>query len=406
MWFILFFILAVESTKIHFETNPGCPPTKCKNSKNNIVYGKFLSHHHSLHYIWSLNREIDYPTLVLIKSQDVESTLVVDWDKYLDDGAQSSDLLGSVSLSGSDQDYSYAVILLKGVSLYKEQQDGTETSKDNLIKSYSFNHLKLNFTLSKEKDKVLLKFTDSSVLSRPTIQVKFEPHLKIERNEKPPLMLFSNTSSELEFTFTNMLSDKASMTLEYDVIYNLKYVPHTNNVNNSVLFLQTTSINDNILPSLLRTEEVTWFDFTPAYKLESTSFFRWRTYAYTCKNATEDTDCVIGAQANSIGFDTLADKSRNRLLMAMFSNKLISNSIKLKFGDQDPLDLKYLKFSTVVGFGSAPVDGYSVVAFSVFVGLLFLPFIVLLSCFVYISVSKSKHMIIASTSGFEPLTDD
>lgn len=416
-------IFVNSQTPVKFEINPGCDVLECKNIKFQIVYGRCIGYKESLHYVWYI-QEFEYPTLLLARTSDPRSQLSISWKRMINQSFPFDDnFFGSVSFTGNYQHITSSVTILKSLYGYNDTNDSVDIldPSNTILKTFSLNSFSWNVVLQKNRSALLISCNAThESYDQGKIKVVFQPHVKMERNENLPKLLFNNKSSELSFVFNNIeFEEKAYNGVRLALHLNLLGPSQFNTTssadnNRTIDFVSYQSVNDIFSPKTFIVNHIrwNWEKFDSEIKklgLVETNYLKWRTIGYTSKSEQSTTFAKVFSLSNA----TFASLSNNRLLAAFYNSSVIKKSLLIAFGKKGDgfySSTKHLKLTTIIGFGLAPSDGFSIAAVCVFTLLMGTPMLVLIGCCLTPGLLKyrkmSRRLTINDVKDNEPLIKD
>jgi len=397
-FFFIFFVINSTLSSFTIEKNPGCYDDSCGSSPYSLIYIKSISSNESFHYIWSFTPTFDYPTLLLIKSENKSAKIDISWNKYINSSIKNSELFEAVSIPDvklSD----LAVIVFDGLYVYDDVSNTGQVNNPSniLLETFLLKDQFWNISLAHDNKSVIFIASNlkgnSSKVYNGNIIIDFKPHSQTERQTENPKILFTNTSSEIIFTFSdiNIDGNNVRLALQTHLIQSIQYKPLNNPKNNQTInFNSEKSIDDEFSPKTFTTDKIKWK--IAGNQTKNSHFWKWNTVAYTKKN--DKTQSLTDAKASDIHLFSSYNYENNRLLSAFTNSNLISKSMTVLFGKSNDgfySTTRYLSWSSMIGFGEPPVDGFSVLSICIFFIVMGFPVVVFLFTGFYFIIKRFRN---------------
>ncbi|XP_062291798.1 glycosylated lysosomal membrane protein [Scomber scombrus] len=358
--------------KLEVVLNPGrlSPPG------GDLLHVRAVGDNDTLHYLFCSQGA---PTLLLVHTNTTNSTLKVDWDKFLE-----RNVSGSLKVEPeSSIVYSKAVVVSR-LFEYDDVNDTAEATSD-LFPPYDLQNVSWS-RMNLSGSSALLC---SSALNNGSLCLQLSVFAEEGRDQPWPRLLHTGNSSQLAVWLDGVLprATRSRFLLE------LQAVGGANPLNSVEV---KRSIDDEYSPSVFQVSQ--WMSNSS----EVGGFVQWRPVAYRRSSPAleEVTPCRHSSPRRPS--DEAAVSAASGLIKA-FYDEPETFALNVSFGlSGEPFynSTRFLRWTVLVGVGAPPMDTFSPLVLAIMAVGLGTPMILLLLGGVYVCIRKRAA---PSAAGYDPI---
>lgn len=402
--FSISFLLS-SALEVTLQTNVGCAENvnqSCQHGGpsggndlffNNLIAGEYIENGATgLNVLWST---MFSPTFLISNDPHGEGNAsfpaAVDWGKLIN----GTDKTDSVELFDDENEagYVFGVVIPNLFEFNSTEEDISALLNPDGMKNYDLSDprvVKWNAPdIKKEDGLVTASITSNFFISGGNITIVLSAFTSNERASSLPALLHTNSSFQIDLQITGVTPALENSMMGLDIL------PFATKKHNSLKKTQTSYLDDEFTPGIFHAYQIVSEQATDSNR----AYLTWKPVAYTDHSPTVENTEVISTTNlyNNNTFDnfpsSIAKFIKNAPQILDYSSAM---KISLGDGSVTPYGKsKFVSFTALIGFGSAPVDSISgLVIFVIIIGCAVpIGLLVVVSAFVTVwRVKRSRQL--------------